>query len=217
MNTKKTASQKRVMAVLCVTAVVFASLIATRSVRRGRLPFVRQALEQIARNLRISEAKRVHRFDEYEKATAHERLIPIDWSPELGPCDGITNYVSLGPTLTRRSFRGRDGRRWIDVTIDIFDSSHRAHEHLITVLATKPRGGIIATDLEGDATRLIGLRCMRWAAEGIWERGDHAEGVAFLRNNCLVRIEGRNTHIESLAREVDRQILVISGPSKAIP
>jgi len=160
---------------------------------------------------RVARAKEVFRFDEFERDAPRYRSAVTNWAPVLLPCDGITNYFLTRPASgDEMRYRGDDESRWVDVDITCLASAREAHEYLMKQLASKSIGTMKAADLEENAKRRIGDRCSLGEFPGV-------SSVTFIRNNCLVRVWGRYVKVESLARELDRQILEVSNRAGGSP
>ena len=160
---------------------------------------------------RVARAKEIFRFDQFERDAPRYRAAVTNWVPVLVPCDGITNYFLTGPASgNEMSYQGRDGSRWVNVVITCCISASEAHERLMTYLASASIGERKASELEESPTRRIGYRCSRGEAPGV-------SVVTFIRNNCYVDVAGRYAEIESLARDLDRQILEVSNRAGGSP
>ncbi|MBU4460718.1 MAG: hypothetical protein KJ579_09130 [Verrucomicrobia bacterium] len=193
-----------------IVVVVFMCTMDARSGERDALSAGESAMRARESN-RVVRAKEIFRFDQLEREAPRYRAVVTNWAPVLAPCDGITNFVFTGSASgNEMSYQGRDGSRWVNVVITCCASASEAHEYLMMQLASKSIGTIKATDLEEKPTRRIGYRCTRTEIPGVSE-------VIFIRNNCHVRVSGRYVKVESLARELDRQILEVSNRAEGSP
>ncbi len=157
---------------------------------------------------KLEQAKTIFAFEEHEaKAPRYETAI-TNWNPVFVACDGVTNFVlsgkSGGDVGTTRSYRGIDGDRWISIAIHEFRSSRATHEFMIYLMSDPPRGKPNADSEVIEPNKVIGYRCFRGAHPAIGEE------ILFIRNNICIIIFGKGVKVETLARDLDRQIVEIS-------
>ena len=169
----------------------------------------------------VARAMAVLSFDTHEQAQPRYSSTVTNWHPRFPVCDGITNITlrgeSAGDQAVTQDYLGidRDNDRWVRVSIDYFQTSRRAHEHLIKTRSSPSAetSSIDAAIRQGEVTnsaRRVGFRCFRNTLSG---RG---EEMVFIRNNLCISIFGKGVEVEHLARDLDRQIIEISGPEEDV-
>ena len=153
---------------------------------------------------KVVKAKEIFAFEEHEhKAPRYSRVV-TNWNPVFTKCDGVTNYLFVGKSDETQDYRGLDGQRWIAITIECFKSSRAAHEHMIKLLSDPQRGKPNTDQEVTDPKSRIGFRCFRGTV------GDAYDQIIFIRNNFRIKLFGKGVKVETLARDLDRQILELS-------
>jgi hypothetical protein len=156
---------------------------------------------------KVARAKVILAFEEHERQAPRYRTAITNWNPGFVECDGITNFVFLGESggaegWTRR-YRGGNRDRWVDVALNVFKSSREAHEYMVKLKSDLPRGQPGDNEVT-DPKQRIGFRCFRGAFRDVMEQ------ILFIRNNYCVAIFGKSVKVETLARDLDRQLVELS-------
>lgn len=157
---------------------------------------------------KVARAKEIFAFEEHEKKAPRYRMAVTNWNPIFTECDGVTNFVFVGESggdagWTRR-YRGMDGARWVDIDLNVFKSSREAHEYMVKLMSDPQRGQPNTDSEVTDPKRSIGFRCFRGTLR------DVADQIMFIRNNYCIMIFGKGVKVETLARDLDRQLLELS-------
>ena len=153
---------------------------------------------------KVAKAKEIFAFEDYERNAPRYSAVVTNWNPVFTECDGITNYIFVGKSDGTRDYRGVDGQRWVAITIECFKSSRAAHEHMIKLFSNPQRGKPNRDNEVTDPKKRIGYRCFRGGV------GDAYDQIIFIRNNFRIELFGKGVKVETLARDLDRQILELS-------
>jgi hypothetical protein len=156
----------------------------------------------------VAKTKEAFHFQERERQRPRYDTLVTNWCPAISVCEGITNVAAIGRTTSEegetRSYQGREGKRFVSVTIHYMQSSRAAHELLMKSLALSPAHspGQGARDVIDENER-IGDRQI-----DLPQDEPTLNSLVFIRNNVYVSVTGFGVRIVNLARELDRQILL---------
>ncbi len=182
---------------------------------------------------KVEQALEILAFEEYEDKAPRYKTPITDWEPVFIECEGINHFVSLtdnwGETGRRGySGRGSDRNRFVSIMVKRFDSQSAAHKQMI-VSVSNPSRGKVTRDIDvDDPDKKIGDRCFKIISgkyednrlffsyglieDKYLEYEITSEQIIFIRNNILVNIAGVRVRVESLARDLDRQLLELCEP-----
>ncbi|MCX7008009.1 MAG: hypothetical protein NTY53_12310 [Kiritimatiellaeota bacterium] len=149
-------------------------------------------------------------FEKYEKLAPRYQIPVTNWNPSFIACGAITNLdiksPSSGDGVVGCHYFGMAGENWIEVKFYCFKSSRAAHEYLMEIYSDTPTGGPFLEDETTNPKERIGFRCFWWKRTA-------GEAVEFICNNVYVDVCGKGVRVETLARDLERQILALSGTS----
>lgn len=157
---------------------------------------------------KVEKAKVRLAFDEFESKAPRYQNVVTNWNPQLTPCGSVTNFGVKSPNTDEGgvgyTYLGKAEDKWIFVRYFCFASRREAHEYMMKVYSDTPTGGPFREDETTNPKDRIGFRCFR-------KKVATGEGIDFICNNIYVEVSGKGVGIEGLARDLERQILALSG------